>query len=156
MRPGAPFDRWPVHVSDPSYGFTWFVPPNIMVDHLTVSEGTEETVLAMHRTLDRLLAKHGPSIIASGGVRIVADWRMVQSYTPGARRTFMREIAKGRPMASAAVVLDGANPFLAMAVKAADMVLAMTRGPKIELFSDVGALLRREGLDGPTVKLQSF
>jgi hypothetical protein len=156
MKPSPPFDRWPVHVRDPSYGFTWFVEPNIMVDHLTVAEGTEEMVAAMHRTLDKLLASRGDSIERSGGLRVVADWRSVRTYTSGARKAFMHEITRRRPLASAAVVVEGANSLLRMAVKAADMALAMTGGPRIELHDDVVALLRREGLSAESVRVGAF
>jgi hypothetical protein len=145
-RPSVPFERWPEHVYDARYGFTWFIAPNIMVDHVTAIDGTEDTVVAMHKTLDRLLVTHGGSIRAHGGLRIIGDWRAVKSYTPDARKRFVRELSTGRPIASATVVVAPSNAFLRMAIKGADMVLALTTRAKIELSSDVDVVLRREGL----------
>lgn len=136
---------------DARYGFTWFVAPNIMVDHLTVTEGTEDAVIAMHQTLDRLLAKHGAAIRAKGGLRIIGDWRSVKTYTPEARRRFIKELTGGRPIASAVVVVTPANSFLRMAIKAADLALAIASSAKIELSSDVDAVLRRDALGASKV-----
>ena len=150
-RPSPPFERWPEHVYDARYGFTWFIAPNIMVDHLTAVDGAEDTVIAMHATLDRLLATHQASVRANGGLRIIADWRTVKTYAPDARKRFVKELSAGRPIASATVVVAPSNAFLRMAIKGADMVLALTTRAKIELSSDIEAVLRREGLSATSV-----
>lgn len=149
--PLPPFDAWPVQRFDPRWGYSWFLPPATMVDHLVVEHATVDTVRAMHALLDGLLAAEGARIEAAGGLVIIGDWRRVRSYTSEARRVFVERMrARPRKLVRAGVtVLAKMNPLLRMAVQAGGMALAVSGAAKVEVYDDVEAALAAHGVVAP-------
>ena len=145
----APFDQWPTEEHDPRFGYRWYREPAILIDCLTVSHGTVETVRAMHSSLDKLFATNARQIELAGGLLIIGDWRSLTSYDPDARQAFLAELRKPRPIRGTVVVLAQAGAFLRMAVQAARMVSTVSGGPSIAVSEDVDAVLREHGVRLP-------
>lgn len=117
-----------------------------MIDHISVTHGTVETVRAMHASLDKMFALHATQIEDQKGVLIIGDWRQLTSYDPEARQLFLAELRKPRPIRGTVVVLAKAGAFLKMAVQAARMVTTVTGGPSIAVSEDIDEVLRSHGV----------
>lgn len=149
---GAPFDTWPVEEHDPRFGYRWYCPPGVLVDSTTVRHGTVETVRAMHDSLDRLIAKHSREIDMAGGLLIIGDWRNTKTYDPDARKLFLAELRKSRPVRGSVVILTSAGVFIRMAVQAARMASAVLGAPSIGVSDDAAAVLVEYGVTAPAPK----
>jgi hypothetical protein len=149
---GAPFDTWPIDEHDPRFGYRWYCSPGVLVDCLTVRHGTVETVRVMHDSLDRLIARHSREIDRSGGLLIIGDWRNTKTYDPEARRLFLAELRKGRPVRGSVVILTSAGAFIRMAVQAARMASAVIGAPSIAVSDDAAAVLAEHGVTPPARK----
>jgi len=149
MKRSAPFDTWPLETHDPAFGYRWYREPAIMIDHVTATHGSVETVRAMHASLDAVLAEHKSAVEEAGGIFIIGDWRAVTSYDPAARQLFLAELRKPRPIRGTVVVLANTGAFLRMAVQAARMASAITGGPSIAVSDDIHAVLAENGIRSP-------
>ncbi len=146
-KPSPPFDTWPVELHDPRFGYRWYRAPAVMIDCLTVSHGSVETVSAMMERLDALIAANRREVDEQRGLLIVGDWRTVRSYDPPARQLFLQELQKPRKIRGSVVILAKAGAFLRMAVQAASMVAAVVGSPSIAISEDVDRVLRESGVE---------
>jgi len=149
---GTPFDTWPIDERDPRFGYRWYCSPGVLVDCLTVRHGTVETVRAMYDSLDRLIAKHSREVDMSGGLLIIGDWRNLKTYDPDARKSFVAELRKSRPVRGSVVILTSTGAFVRMAVQAARMASAVIGAPSIAVSDDPAAVLAEHGVTPPARK----
>jgi hypothetical protein len=148
-----PFDRWAVQHQDPHYGYAWYCGGGYIVSHITAPHGTARAAHSYHEFEERVLREHADDCARAGGLFVVHDWRTMETYDADARRVWqerMRARAKGY-LRGSIVCVSSAGALLRMAVQAANVVASISHGAKVELASDVVAVLRAHGLHDPSL-----
>lgn len=138
-----PFDRWPVQHWDPAYGFAWYCGRGLIVSHITVTHGTARASNAYHDFEGRLLEEHDAEIVQHGGIFVIHDWRALVTYDTEARRVWQDRMQSRRKayLRGSVVCLVKAAPLLRMAVQAANVVASVTHQAKVELATNIDAVL---------------
>jgi hypothetical protein len=143
----APFDRWPIQHYDAHYGYAWYCGKGLVVSHITVAHGSEAAATAYHDYEERILRDHAAELAKNGGLFVIHDWRVLETYDAAARQLW-QERMQSRPkgyLRGSIVCVKKAGPLLRMAVQAANLVASLSQGAKVELTNDLGAALRKYG-----------
>jgi hypothetical protein len=136
-RPAAPFDRWPVQLFDPAYGFVWWATPAAVVSQSIVPRGTRAAAEWIQSCIDAALEARAAEIRDAGGVFIFHDWRATSGYDSDARKHYLSRMrARPRDYLRHSVVAVDASPLFRMAVEAGNLVAAMTARAKVEIVKD--------------------
>ncbi|MCA9579046.1 MAG: hypothetical protein KC668_26640 [Myxococcales bacterium] len=145
-RPQPPFDRWPVHVFDPDYGFVWWAGPAAVVSQSIIPRGTIVAAEKLQSCIDAALTQRADEIAAQGGVFIFHDWRVTTGYESDARKHYLSRM-RARPAnyLRHSVVAVEAHPLFKMAVEAGNLVAALTARARVEIVRDPRATLAQEG-----------
>ena len=138
-----PFDHWPAQHVDPHYGYAWYCGKALIVSHITVTRGTVAAAHAYHDFESRILHEHARDVEAQGGIFVIHDWRAMVTYETDARRVWQERMQARRKgyLRGSIVCLLKANPLLRMAVQAANLVASVTHNVKVELATDIDAIL---------------
>jgi hypothetical protein len=149
----APFDRWPVQHRDDQYGFAWYCGRGLIVSHITTPHGSAAAAQSYHDFEDRVLRDHEVECSSAGGLFVIHDWRIMETYDSEARRVWQHRMKIKRKgyLRGSIVCVANAGALLRMAVQAANLVATMVHGAKVELSDDLEATLLAHGLAaGPT------
>ena len=149
--PLAPFAGWPVQIFDERIGFIWYARPAAFVTQSVVEHGSLEALHLMNDYMDQVIAARPEELALAGGLLVFHDWRTIRTYDKAARTQQverMRRRAKGYSR-GAVVVVAPKNRLLRMAIEAANLVVTIALGSRIELATDVVASLARQRLEAP-------
>lgn len=148
--PRVPFDRWPVQVFDPAFGFVWYTRPATYVTQLVVPHGTLACARAIQDHIDLLLVHRAAEIAEHAGLLVIHDWRVATGYDADARREFIERLrARPRSYLRGSVTCVALSPMLRMVVQAGNLVATMVTGAKSEVASDPAPALRAHRVEAP-------
>jgi hypothetical protein len=144
--PAPPFDRWPVHAFNPSYGFVWWAEPAAVVSQSIVERGTREAAEWIQSCIDAALSARANEIREAGGVFIFHDWRSTKGYDTEARKHYLSRMrARPRDYLRHSAVAVNASPLFRMAVEAGNLVAAITARAKVEIVRTPESTLAMNG-----------
>jgi hypothetical protein len=150
-RPLPPLQGWPTQRYDEAYGFLWYCGGGLLVSQTVVDHGTVEAAHAYHDTADQVLATCAEDMERSGGLYVIHDLRQLRTYDAAARKVWqerMRRRGRGYLRGSTVVVRE-ASPLLKMAVQGVNMMASLNLGSRIELSTDLSAVLRKHRVAPP-------
>lgn len=150
--PRAPLEGWRVQHQDPHYGYAWYCGQGIIVSQVTTAHGTGQAARNYHEFEERILRERARDCERAGGLFVIHDWRLMETYDAEARRVWqerMRARTKGY-LRGSVVCVANAGALLRMAVQAVNVVASVTHGAKVELTDDLDAVLRKYGLHDRT------
>jgi hypothetical protein len=129
VEPLAPFNAWPIQLSDPDVGFAWYTSAATLVTQATPAHATPYAADVLSNWVDLVLERHHEEIKHYGGLLGVHDWRRFRSYDSEARRRWLQRIER-RPKGylRKGVIIVSDSPLLKMAVAGANMVVALASG----------------------------
>ncbi len=149
--PKAPLQAWPQQIVDPHFGFAWYCGAGIIVTQAAVAHGTVVAAHRYHDLADRVLAQRPDEITRAGGLYVIHDLRLLETYESDARKAWsdrMRARPKGYLRGSTVVVRD-ATPLLRMAVAGVNLMSSLNLGAKVELSTDLAGALREQRVRQP-------
>ncbi|MET0387902.1 MAG: hypothetical protein ABW321_18160 [Polyangiales bacterium] len=123
----------------------------MVVSHITTHHGTAAAAESYHDFETRVMRERAPDFVRSGGLFVIHDWRMMETYDVEARRVWqarMRAHERGY-LRGSVVCVARANPLLRMAVQAANLAASLVQSGKVELSEDIDAALKTHGLHHP-------
>lgn len=148
--PRVPFDRWPVQVYDPAFGFVWYTQPATLVTQMSIVHGTLASARVIQDHIDLVLAHRAAEIAAEGGLFLLHDWRAATGYDSDARQQFMERLrARPRDYMRGAVTCVVMTPLVGMAAQAGSLVATMVTGKKTEIAADPAPILRTWNVQAP-------
>jgi hypothetical protein len=150
-RPEKPLDGWPLQIADERFGFAWYCGAGMIVTQAAVAHGTEAAAHAYHDLADRVLSRCTSDVEAAGGLYVIHDMRLLESYESTARRAWaerMSRRARGY-LRGSTVVVDRASPLLKMAVSGINLLAALKLGSAIEIAKDMSEALRAHSVQRP-------
>lgn len=148
--PRVPFDRWPVQVFEPAFGFVWYTQPATYVTQMAVPHGTLASARVIQDHIDLLLVHRAEEIAAHGGLLILHDWRGASGYDADARREFTERLrARPRDYLRHAVTCVVMTPMLRMVVEAGNLVTTLVTGKKSVVVNDPAPVLREQRVEVP-------
>jgi len=149
--PRPPFESWPVHLADERFGFAWYCGAGVIVTQATLTHGTQEAAHAYHDFADRVLVDHAEEVTRAGGLYVIHDLRILQTYDQAARRAWTERMKRRRNgyLRGSTVVVQEANSLLKMAVSGINLMAALSLGSTIELTTDLPATLRQHEVQPP-------
>jgi hypothetical protein len=137
---------------DPDAGFAWYTGSGILITQVCAERGTAPVATILSNWIDETLASHREEIAQSGGLFAVHDWRQVRRYDSAARSVWFERMKK-RPKGylRKAIVIIADNPLLKMAVAGGNLLAAISLDghTKVELASDIHAVMRQHSLMPP-------
>lgn len=149
--PRPPFDGWPIQHRDRHYGYAWYCGDGVIVSHITTPHGSAAAAQSYHDFETRILHERAADMQRAGGLFVIHDWRLMETYDADARRVWqerMRAHPKGY-LRGSVVCVARANALLRMAVQAANLVASVMHGAKVELSSDLEATLAAHHVTPP-------
>lgn len=141
--PRAPFDRWPLHLFDPSYGHCWWVADAAAIVTQTIcTYGHAEGAAHMSDWVDACLAHEKPALEAAGGLLILHDWRSLQAYDSKSR-VLINDRMKRRPKGYArrTMCVVRPTPLWRMALTVTDLTYALLNIPPAVMGGDMARAL---------------
>jgi len=151
--PRPPFDRWPIQLHDPAFGFGWYTRPVAFVTQAIITTGTLEAVRVVQGWIDLLLRERAEEIRDAGGLFVFHDWNETTGYTSDARKHYLARMrARPRDYLRHSVTVVRPHPLFRMAVEAGNLVAALTARAKVELASDAATALAAHRIEPPALK----
>lgn len=149
--PRPPFETWPVQIADERFGFAWYCGAGIIVTQSALTHGTQESAHAYHDYADRVLLDHADDLAKAGGLYVIHDLRILQTYDQTARRAWTERMKRRKNgyLRGSTVVVREATPLLKMAVSGINLMAALNLGSTIELTTDLIATLRKHDVQPP-------
>jgi len=149
--PRPPFETWPLQLADERFGFAWYCGAGMIVTQGALTHGTQEAAHAYHDFADRVLIDHAEEIASSGGLYVIHDLRLLQTYDQSARRAWTERMKRRRNgyLRGSTVVVKEANSLLKMAVSGMNLMAAVSLGSTIELTTDLPGTLRQHDVHPP-------
>lgn len=123
----------------------------MIVSHITTPRGTAAAANSYHDFETRILHERAADMQRAGGLFVIHDWRMMETYDADARRVWqerMRAHERGY-LRGSVVCVARANALLKMAVQAANLVASVMHGAKVELSNDVEGTLAAHNVKPP-------
>lgn len=151
MKPLAPFQTWPVHLSDRRFGLAWYTRPGVFVDQIHEPHGTLQVAQALHAAIDHVLERQQEDLEQYGGLLVIHDWRQMHGYDSDARKFFLERMKTRKPgYLRGAVVVVPDTPLLKMAVQTSHIVMALRAGGTLKLATNLREVLETYGVSHPT------
>lgn len=149
--PRPPFESWPLQVADDRFGFAWYCGAGVIVTQSVLTHGTQEAAHTYHDFADKILVEHADEIGKSGGLYVIHDLRLLQTYDHAARRAWTERMKRRRNgyLRGSTVVVNEPTPLLKMAVSGINLMAALSLGSEIELSTDLPATLRKHDVQVP-------
>lgn len=148
--PQAPFTGWPIQWVEPGLGYAWYVEPATLVVQAFVTHGTADAAGRYMDVIDRLIEAKLDDLCAAGGLTILLDWHLMQTYEPDARRLILERM-KRRPKGylRRTVACLPSTPLLKMAVQGVNLVAAFMGGASVELCDDAREAIEKHHINPP-------
>jgi len=137
--PVAPFERWPVQVFHPEYGFAWYsTRARALITQTTVTHARPAGGRVLCDWIDDALREDGPGIEAAGGIFLFHDFRSLTRYDTETRSLIEERIKQRRPgYARRTIMVVRPTPIWRMAMQVTDLTLALLRVPPAKVTGDI-------------------
>ncbi|HEU4406827.1 MAG TPA: hypothetical protein VFS43_16285 [Polyangiaceae bacterium] len=151
VAPRAPFDAWPAQAFDHRFGFGWWADPATCVFQTSIEHGTVASVEVVQGWVDAALAVRRAEIAQSGGLFLLYDVRSLRHFDADAMRLHLARM-QARPrtyLRASVIVVEKPSALLQVALHTANLVAARVANAKVELTSDLAAVLRDHAVRPP-------
>jgi hypothetical protein len=139
------------------FGYAWYPAPGVMISQAVRRHATAAMAIRFQDLVDAVLLHDAQAIHRLGGITVINDWRLIESYDSEARK-IIQDRMKRRPkgyLKATILAVPSATPLLRMAVQAANLLAALTSGGRVELTDDLELTLSILGL-GPPAPGEAF
>jgi len=151
-QPAAPFNKWPVQfVSIDAGGFTWYAPPGVFITQSCMQRATLQAAKIVRRTFDIVWQHTKAEMAPKGGLVVIHDWRIPQTFDREVARYWMQQSTLMPPGSIRALYLAvNTNPLLRMAGHAALFLWTEAMGQSaVDLVSSPDVALRKYDVRAP-------
>jgi hypothetical protein len=137
--PSAPFERWPIQVFHPDYGFAWYSSAHkalVTQTHVTHARPAGGHVLS--DWIDAALREDAAGVEAAGGLFLLHDFRSLVGYDAETRTIVNDRIRARKPdYARRIIIVVRPKPIWRMAMHVTDLTLALLGIPPAKVTGNI-------------------